>query len=796
MITVLFQGWHANALDFVHEVAPLLKKKCGECHTGGARQGGFSINTRDDLLRGGDSELPGFISGDSDNSEIISRVTSHDPDYRMPSDNDPLSPQDINLLKTWINEGAIWENGFVFETDTWEPPLKLRGIVLPPIQNGRTNPVDRIVDHYFQEKHIQRPPQSDDRTFLRRVSLDLVGLLPQPDVVQSFIASTNRNKRHRFVEELLSDSTKLQYAEHWLSFWNDLLRNDYSGTGFITGGRRQITTWLHRSLMENKPYDQFVRELIAPTDESRGFIDGIVWRGTVNASQTVPIQFAQNIGQTFLGINLKCASCHDSFVDRWTLKQTYDLAAIVSDTPLELHRCEKATGRIARPSWLFDQLGQIDADALPSERLIQLATLITHSDNGWLSRNLVNRLWARLMGRGLVHPVDALRMPPWSEELLEILAHELVDSQWNIKHVLNIICSSEIYGVATPAIQNLPKPSQYIFQGPSPRRMTAEQLSDAIWQLTGSAPKKSDAVVTRFEPSDTTVIEPTSKWIWSNASASAQSGEKRSFRKIIDLEKQPEHAIAVIATDNEGTLFINGEKITVSHDWSNASMTVITNVLHQGKNTILVSAANGAAGGPAALRVEIAIKAPGHTIQAYGTDDTWQWTTVAPNKRGRFAKNNDIAWAPAVITKTQSIWKTGEKSFRASLQYVFSPDTIPMVRASLIKATPLMSALGRPNRDQVVTNRPTQLTTLEALQLSNDASLNGEFLSGASKLFSKYGSDSKAIIERVFLTALTRLPTPAEYAAASDLLGATCRETNIADLMWAIVMLPEFQLIR
>ena len=69
MITVLFQGWHANALDFVHEVAPLLKKKCGECHTGGARQGGFSINTRDDLLRGGDSEIPGFISGDSDNSE-------------------------------------------------------------------------------------------------------------------------------------------------------------------------------------------------------------------------------------------------------------------------------------------------------------------------------------------------------------------------------------------------------------------------------------------------------------------------------------------------------------------------------------------------------------------------------------------------------------------------------------------------------------------------------------------------------------------------------------------------------
>lgn len=796
MIAALLQGWQAFAVDFVHEVVPLLKKKCGECHAGDARQGGFSINSREDFLRGGDSEIPGFISGDSDKSEIIARITSRDPDYRMPSDNTPLSQQDIDLLKFWIDEGANWESGFVFETNTWEPPLKLRMITLAPIQNGRDNPVDRIIDHYFKEKNIERPSKSDDRTFVRRVSLDLIGLLPTPEVVRTFIANTHPNKRHHLVEELLSESEKLRYTEHWLSFWNDLLRNDYSGTGFITGGRRQITTWLHRSLMENKPYDQFVREIIDPTDESRGFIDGIVWRGTVNASQTVPIQFAQNIGQTFLGINLKCASCHDSFVDRWTLKQTYELAAVVSETPLELHRCEKATGHTARPAWLFSQLGQIDPEALPSERLRQLSTLITHPDNGWLSRNLVNRLWARLMGRGLVHPVDALRMPPWSEDLLDMLAHELVDSHWNIKHVLNLICSSEAYGAATPAIHNLPESSRYVFRGPLPRRMTAEQLTDAIWQLTGAAPKKHDAMVTRFDSPTPILIRPKSKWIWSNALASSQPGEKLTFRKTIDLAKPPEHAIAVIATDNEGTIFINDKKIVASHNWSDASMAMITNVLHSGKNTIVVTAANATAGGPAALRVEIALKDQDETIQTYGTDDSWQWTTATPNKRGRFAANQDIGWTSAIIVKNQSIWKTGEKSFAGSLQYVCSPKTIPMVRASLIKATRLMAALGRPNRDQVVTNRPTQLTTLEALQLSNNESLNNEFLSGASALFSQYGSDSKAIIERVFLTALARSPTSSEYAAAYDLLGKTCRESDIADLMWAIVMLPEFQLIR
>ena len=120
--------------------------------------------------------------------------------------------------------------------------------------------------------------------------------------------SADPAKRTKLVTSLLEDSAK--YADHWISYWNDLLRNDYTGTGFITGGRKQITGWLHRALVENMPYDRFVRELVSPSAASRGFIDGITWRGEVNSSQTVPIQFAQNVGQTFLGINLKCASCH------------------------------------------------------------------------------------------------------------------------------------------------------------------------------------------------------------------------------------------------------------------------------------------------------------------------------------------------------------------------------------------------------------------------------------------------------------------------------------------------------
>lgn len=612
----------AQGLDFAHEVVPILRKHCGECHTGDARQGGFSLNTREDLLAGGDSGTPGLVPGSSTTSEIIARITSDDPDDRMPSEGEPLPAEAIATLKAWIDEQAPWEPGFAFKGTAWEPPLALREISLPPAVEGRTNPVDRVVDAHFAAHGIPRPPRCDDRTFVRRASLDLVGLLPAPDRVEAFVADTDPEKRTRLVRDLLADD--VAYADHWLTFWNDLLRNDYTGTGYITGGRRQITTWLHRSLAANVPFDRFVRELISPTEESRGFIDGIVWRGTVNASQAVPIQFAQNVGQTFLGINLKCASCHDSFVDRWTLRQTYDLAAIATEKPLELARCDKATGVMATPAWIFPDLGQIDASQPPTRRLAALAALITKPGNGWLSRTLANRLWHRLMGRGIVHPVDSLRTRPWNEDLLDLLAGDLVTHDWDVRHLLATIATSEAYAAATPAFEGPPTGSEFVFRGPLPRRMTAEQLTDAVWMLAGTAPAKPDAEVA-------------------------------------------------------------------------------------------------------------------------------------------------VATAPAAA---------------------------PMVRAALVKATPLMAALGRPNRDQVVTSRPADLTTLEAILLANEQSLADEIAKGGIRLLAEHGPDPDRITTWIFSAALARPPTADEAAVARDLLGAAPTAENVADCLWSVVMLPEFQLVR
>ena len=377
---------------------PILKTHCGACHTGEKKEGGLAMNTRAQLLAGGESGQS-IIAGNSTKSTLLKRITSDDKFTQMPPEGPRVAPKQIAILIRWIDAGLPWEPGITLGTSSWEPPLKPRVIALPPPTNGRQHPIDRLLDAGLAAQKQPTPPPVSDSAFLRRVSLDILGLLPSPADLQAFIQDPSDDKRAKLIDKLLAND--VSYADHWLTAWNDLLRNDYTGTGFITKGRNQITTWLYESLRVNKPYDQFVRELISPTPESAGFIDGIKWRGEVNSSQTREIQFAQNVSQVFLGINMKCASCHDSFIDRWTLSEAYNLAAIYADHPLELNRCDKPTGKIATPKWMFPEIGDIDSKAPKAVRLQQLAVLMTHPNNGRFTRTVVNRIWHRLMGRAV-----------------------------------------------------------------------------------------------------------------------------------------------------------------------------------------------------------------------------------------------------------------------------------------------------------------------------------------------------------------------------------------------------------
>lgn len=608
-------------VDFAHDLVPVIKIRCAQCHTNGTYKGSFSLDTRDAML-----QSTAVVPGKSAESDIIERITSDDPDLRMPPKGDRLTAKQVEMFRTWIDQGADWEPGYSFKDSNYVPPLKPRRVELPPAREGRTHPIDRILDAYHGKQGIEASPAVDDTAFLRRASLDLVGLLPTPEEREAFAADTAPGRHERVVRRLLDD--RRAYADHWLSFWNDLLRNDYRGTGYIDGGRKQISGWLYEALVSNKPFDRFLRELISPSPESEGFINGIKWRGRVNASQVREIQFSQNVSQVFFGINMKCASCHDSFIDTWKLDDAYGLAAVIADEPLEVARCDKPTGRKAEPKFLFPELGEIDPGLPKEKRLERLAELLTHPDNGRVPRTIANRIWQRMMGRGIVHPVDVLANRPWSDDLLDYLGTYLTDHGHDLKELIAHIASSETYRgqLAPQADEN--QGETYVFRGPEVKRMTAEQFLDAIWMITGTAPEKVEAPV----------------------------------------------------------------------------------------------------------KVEVAAAGP------------------------------------------------VERQF---------------VRAALINSDALMRSLGRPNREQVVTTRGDQLTTLQALDLSNGQILTELLARGAENLLkAEPNATPEQFVEKLYTRALGRKPTPVELATATQVVGSTATTESLADLLWIVFMLPEFQLIR
>src|SRR5690606_16929509 len=396
----------------------------------------------------------------------------------MPGKGKPLSDNEISLVKRWIEKGAPWRDqakGIVRVA-----PLAPRQPQLPATVAGLEAPLDEWVNECCKKDEGERPTVVDDRVFLRRVYFDLIGLPPGPQQLADFQSDTNPDKRKLIVEELLSRNDG--YAVHWTTFWNDLLRNDYTGPGYITNGRFNISDWLYRSLVSNKPYDQFVRELLAPDDASKGFIKGIEWRGAVNSSQTTAMQAAQNVSQALLGVNLKCASCHDSFVSDWKLEDAYAFANIFSEKPLEINRCDIPTGKMADTRLLWPELGDIPADASVQQKTGELAKALTQQENGRIYRTVVNRIWAQLMGRGIVSPADEMDKLPWSQDLLDWMAVYFVEEGYDIKKLLYLITTSKTYQlpsmtVSDPATIN---GDNFVFKGMLKRKLTAEQFADAV----------------------------------------------------------------------------------------------------------------------------------------------------------------------------------------------------------------------------------------------------------------------------------------------------------------------------
>jgi mono/diheme cytochrome c family protein len=809
----------SHPVDFQREIKPILEGSCIKCHGRGRNKGGLRIDSRQTLLKGGDTG-PAVLPGKSAESYLIALVAGADPDAVMPKKGTRLTSEQIGALRAWIDQGLPWDANVGFGRIE---PINLKPR-LPnvPAGHGEANPLDRFIDVYFSAHGIVPPKVVSDRIFARRAYLDIVGLLPPAKELERFVADKRGDKRQQLAARLLAQDR--QYAEHWLSFWNDLLRNDYRGTGYIDGGRRQITRWLYSALLTNMRYDQFVAQLVNPSDASQGFVNGIVWRGVVNASQTPQMQAAQNISQVFLGVNLKCASCHDSFINDWQLSDSYGLAGIYSDQPLEISQCDKPTGHFATAKFLYPELGEVHWTTNKQERLSELAQVITSPKDGRLSRTVVNRLWARFMGRGLAEPVDDMEQPAWDADLLDWLAEDLAAHHYDLKQTIARIVTSRTYQL--PAVNGGElKEKNYVFRGPDIRRLTAEQFRDALTALTGAGYARADAeIVLTDELKGEFGPALKARWIWDDPNA-AQKAKVGSIylRRKVELPQRPDQAQAVVVCDNAFTLFVNGHKAGSGKDYTKPVLIDLKPWLKAGVNLVALEAINFAPEGdrakgdksdkeekspdtdnPAGLFLYARVRARqtgADRIMDFASDASWlvtaqkidQWQKPELDKAISLEDGRPREpWRHASELGDLTIAPWNLPSDLVAAQF-FSADGGPF-RAATVAADPLMVAMGRPNREQVVTTRPTAATTLQALELTNGKTVSQVLQRGAVSVVAQ-NPDGPSLVKTIYEQALGRAPTPRELTLAGELVGKTPAPENVEDFLWAMVMMPEFQLI-
>jgi len=763
------------------EVRGLFAHKCYQCHSENKQKGDLVLENKEGVFKGGKSGLA-IVPNKPEESELFRRITlPANHEEVMPEKGKLLSSSEIALVELWIKTGAHWAD----EAIKVFPEAKL-ALEKPelPIAENLDHPVDKLIDDYFEKQGLDWPKVVDDRIFIKRAYMDIIGLLPTPETIHEFRENNNPNKRERLIDSLLSDHQN--YTQHWLSFWNDLLRNDYSGTGFITGGRKQITAWLYESLMNNKSYDLMVKELVNPSKDSEGFIKGIKWRGVVNASQRTEMQAAQNIGQALMGVNVKCASCHNSFVSNLTLDQAYSFATIFADSLLDLNRCDKPIGKMAEVKFLYPELGSVAAKTV-EERLDKLSEVMVKPENGRLYRTITNRFWDRLMGRGIVVPLDEMDNAPWNTDLLDWLAADFIGSGADLKHLLRRIMTSKAYQLPTVNYKKVEEvKTNYIFKGPLLRRLSAEQFSDAVSQIISPL-----YPAVEFNPNGTKIK---AQRIWHeeisfNRTVLPAPG-KRYFRKSFQLPNKPiENAKVLISVDHAYVLYINGEKVSEGNNWRKVDKIEVSQYLKIGQNTIAVEGENeGKIGNPAGVLFSMQVNyKSGDTLQI-DSDRSWTSTDELPKKGWTTDDFEEEDW--------KQVKNYGTQNWGTLLHFTFENRNEPFARASLVKQHPFMKALGRPSREIVTTSREEQATLLQALELTNGEFFNGVLGEGATIWLEKYGNDSEKIIDNLYPMALGRNPSKEEKDILMNALGSKPQKEQLQDVFWSILISPEFQFIN
>jgi hypothetical protein len=357
----------------------------------------------------------------------------------------------------------------------------------------RHNFIDGLVWDKLRRLGLTPSGPAPDSAFLRRATLDAIGRLPTPDEARAFLTDADPRKREKLIDALLQ---RPEYADFWANKWADLLRPNPYRVGIKAV--YNLDAWLRDEFRRNVPYDQFVRELL--TAKGSTFRNGaaVVFRDRREPEEITPV-----VSQLFLGIRLECAKCHHHPFEVWGQDDFYSLAAYFArvghqGTGLSppISGGEEAvvtaakgdvkhplTGKVLPPRPLFGQAPPVDADRDPRDAL---AEWVTSPQNPYFARVIVNRVWADLMGRGIVDPVDDLRAtnPPSNGPLLDALADDFRTNGYDLKKLLRRIMTSHAYALSSlPAGRNAADTRNYSRH--YRQRLRAEVLLDAVSDVTG-----------------------------------------------------------------------------------------------------------------------------------------------------------------------------------------------------------------------------------------------------------------------------------------------------------------------
>lgn len=357
----------------------------------------------------------------------------------------------------------------------------------------RYNFIDEHVWNKLQRLGITPSEPVGDSTFVRRVHLDLIGRLPTPNEVRAFLDDSSKDKRTKLVDALLE---RPEYGDFWANKWADLLRPNPYRVGIKAV--YNLDAWLRDAFRRNKPYDQFVREIL--TAQGSTFHEGPV---TVFRDRREPDEIVTMVSQLFLGIRLECAKCHQHPSEVYGQNDFYSLAAyfgrlgrkgtglsppisgseeILFPAPTGQVK-HPTTGQVLPPKPLFGKAGSTEGDGDPRRAL---ADWICSDENPYFARVQVNRVWADLMGRGLVEPVDDLRAtnPATNGPLLDALAAEFRQQRYDLKKLLRTIATSYVYGLSSLGndrnLNDTRNHARHYRQ-----RLRAEVLLDAFSDVTG-----------------------------------------------------------------------------------------------------------------------------------------------------------------------------------------------------------------------------------------------------------------------------------------------------------------------